>query len=273
MGISNKLSRVLWAAILITIIIMTISWQEVYAGEKGVYGRLQTNRGDEVITEYREERVEEVPYETLYQYDNSLSSGETQIKIKGQNGTIRVIGIVTTVDGTIKSREEISSTTIKEPIDEVILVGSLSSIPHIDYEIPELEKFVDVSYDASVYVSLKDKYQDADAGKKVVDEAMKYLGNPYVWGGSSLTGGCDCSGFVYALFNSLGYGVPRNDMEYVYPIVAGEMLPGDVITYPDHYTIYIGGGMEIGALNSRKGICITPVGYVGESYIAVRIAD
>lgn len=261
-------------------IILSISVGAVYAaqpesdpGDRGLPAYSETGYEKEINT-YREEKIEEIPFKTLYQYSSSLTSGETQVKVKGETGTKRVVGIVVTEDGEVVERKEISSEMLKTPKNEVILVGSFSDIPNADYEFPPILSVNDVSYDASVYTGLKSQYTDrTKGGDEVVEYALQFLGNPYVWGGTSLTNGTDCSGFVYSVFNSLGYDVPRLGVEYYYPVSVDEMLPGDVISYPDHYAIYIGGGLEVGALNSSKGICITPVGYVGEGYVAVRIAD
>lgn len=261
-------------------IILSISVGAAYAampesdsGDIGIQPTFETGYEKEINT-YREEKIEEIPFKTLYQYSASLASGETEVKVKGETGTKRVVGIVVTENGEIVERQEISTEMLKAPKDEVILVGSFSDIPDANYDFPPVLSVNDVSYDASVYTSLKPNYTEkTKGGDEVVEYALQFLGNPYVWGGTSLTNGTDCSGFVYSVFNSLGYDVPRLGVENYYPISVDEMLPGDVISYPDHYAIYIGGGLEVGALNSSKGICITPVGYVGEGYVAVRIAN
>lgn len=280
MGINNKQKThrkglkhitILLMVVVILAMAFTTSFSFGAVDESNKDGALKAGRGDEIIVEYSEDRIEEIPYETFYLYSENLSAGESKVKTQGQNGTQRVVGTVTTRDGKIVARKIESTTVLKEPTDEVILVGSLSAIPDIDYHMEEVESFIEVSYDVSTYVELDEK--PANDGEVIVRDAMQYIGNPYVWGGTSLTGGCDCSGFVYSLFNNRGYEVPRVGAEYVYPIVSGEMLPGDVILYPEHYSIYIGGGMEISALNSRVGICITPVGLLDSYYLAVRIAQ
>ena len=284
MGILEKHNLRLAVKLLIIVMIMvfafSVSVTESFAAMpdeesgEGVIPVVPGTGTEEEINSYREERIEEIPFKTLYQYSSSLAAGETKVKTPGEAGTKRIVGMVLTKDGKIESREEISSEILRAPRTEVILVGSLSQLPEADYDFPPVLKVNDVSYDASVYASLKDDYKKASkGGKAVVEFALRYLGNPYVWGGSSLTDGTDCSGFVYSVFNSLGYDIPRFDLEYCYPVSVDEMLPGDVIAYPSHYAIYMGGGLEVGALNASHGICISPVGYVGEGYVAVRIAN
>ena len=181
------------------------------------------------------------------------------------------MGKVLTEDGKIVGRKEVLTTVIKEAVDEIILIGSLWDLPEMNYTFEDGIPAIEAVYDKSVYVSLPDESKGGKSGREIVNFALKYIGTPYVWGGTSLTGGCDCSGFVYAVFNACGYDVPRNGFEDFYPISMDEIIPGDIISYPDHYSIYIGGGMEISALNWNCGVCITPVGYVSSYYNAVRV--
>ena len=230
-----------------------------------------TDSGKSTV-EYKEERIEEIPYKTLYQYSSDLAWNESIISVEGETGTKKVVGKVITEDGKITERRELAEIVIKEATDEVILIGSLDALPETNYTFEDGIPWIGVVYDPSVYVSLPDKEKGDDAGKEIVEYALQFLGNPYVWGGTDLLYGCDCSGFVCSVFRNLGYDVPRNYYAYTYPISVDEMRPGDVITYPHHYAIYIGGGMEVSALNEYQGICITPVGYVDSYYMAVRIA-
>ena len=116
-----------------------------------------------------------------------------------------------------------------------------------DMEMPE-ESYSDLGYSSS-------------GGQAIVDYAMQFIGNPYVWGGTSLTNGCDCSGFIYSVFNDCGYGISRwPDDDYPH-ISASELQPGDICVYGHHYSIYIGNGMEISAINEAQGINTHPMYY------------
>ena len=279
MGIlkSEKLKgfRVSIVVALAVILLIAISTLPVYAtsGQFSEVGYDGESPSVGLLVEYKEEKIEEIPYKTLYQYSSELASGEVVVSVEGETGTKKVTGTVVTDGGRIVERKETSTTIIKEAIDEIILVGSLSSLPAMNYTFEEGIPVIGVTYDKSVYVSIPEESKGSKSGREIVEFAMQYLGSPYVWGGTSLTNGCDCSGFVYSVFNACGYEMPRNNMEYVYPISMDEMLPGDIIAYPGHYAIYIGGGMEIGALNSRDGVCIIPVGGVNGYYNAVRVVD
>lgn len=108
-------------------------------------------------------------------------------------------------------------------------------------------------------------------GQAVVDYACQFIGNPYVWGGTSLTNGADCSGFVQSVFAHFGISLPRTtwDMEHVGTAVSYEQaVPGDIILYNGHVGIYMGNGQIVNAINSRRGIGILPATYT--SIVTVR---
>ncbi len=102
-------------------------------------------------------------------------------------------------------------------------------------------------------------------GQQVVNYAMQFLGNPYVWGGSSLTNGADCSGFTMAVYAHFGVSLPHYDASQrsVGTAVSSlsEARPGDLICYYGHVGIYIGGGQIIHASNPREGIKIGSASY------------
>lgn len=95
------------------------------------------------------------------------------------------------------------------------------------------------------------------SGGAVVSYACQFLGNPYVWGGNSLTEGCDCSGFVHLVYEHFGISTPRYSDAFLNggKEVSYEcMQAGDVVVYPGHVAIYDGSGLIVEAKNSRCGI-------------------
>ena len=94
----------------------------------------------------------------------------------------------------------------------------------------------------------------------IVDYALQFLGNPYVWGGTSLTNGCDCSGFTMGVLGHFGYSLShssacqRNEGIRISP---SEAQPGDLICYPGHVGIYIGGGQVVHAACESLGIIVS----------------
>ncbi len=111
----------------------------------------------------------------------------------------------------------------------------------------------------------------AGTGQAIVDYACQFIGNPYVWGGTSLTNGADCSGFVQSVFAHFGISLPRTtwDMEHVgTPVSYDQAIPGDIILYNGHVGIYMGNGQIVNAINSSRGIGILPATYT--SIVTVR---
>lgn len=106
-------------------------------------------------------------------------------------------------------------------------------------------------------------------GEEIAGYALQFVGNPYVWGGTSLTNGADCSGFVQTVFGHFGYGLPRTSREQA----AGgtntpqnEIQPGDLVFYArggtvNHVAIYIGNGQVVHASNEQNGIKVSDVNY------------
>ena len=101
-------------------------------------------------------------------------------------------------------------------------------------------------------------------GSAVVSYASQFVGNPYVYGGSSLTNGTDCSGFVMSVYSAFGVGLPHSSsaMRSVgYGVDVNSMQAGDIVCYSGHVGIYTGNGTIVNALNSSSGITYTNVNY------------
>ena len=105
----------------------------------------------------------------------------------------------------------------------------------------------------------------AETGQAVADFALQFVGNPYVWGGSSLTHGTDCSGFTMAVYSNFGVGLPHYDASqrgYGIGIDSlSDARPGDLICFYGHVGIYIGDGMMVHASNARDGIKVSRADY------------
>lgn len=101
-------------------------------------------------------------------------------------------------------------------------------------------------------------------GQAVVDYAMQFVGNLYVWGGTSLTNGADCSGFVQSVYANFGVSMPRTSsaMRSAGTEVSySEAVPGDVICYEGHVGIYIGNGQIVNAIDEAHGIGVSSATY------------
>ena len=102
-------------------------------------------------------------------------------------------------------------------------------------------------------------------GQAVVDYACQFVGNPYVYGGSSLTNGADCSGFVMSVYAAFGVSLPHSSKalrSVGYEASTSDMQPGDIICYSGHVAIYVGNNTVVHASNKKEGIKYTsPASY------------
>ena len=106
-------------------------------------------------------------------------------------------------------------------------------------------------------------------GQQIADFAVQYVGYPYVWGGTSLTQGADCSGFAQSVFAQFGIGLARVAADQAYggtAVSLDSILPGDLLFYSsggsiDHVAIYIGGGSIVHAANASSGIITSSYNY------------
>ena len=97
-------------------------------------------------------------------------------------------------------------------------------------------------------------------GQTVASFAQRFVGNPYVWGGTSLTSGADCSGFVQSVYANFGVSLPRTSYEQQnagYEVSYADAQPGDLICYGGHVAIYMGNGQIVHASNSQDGIKVS----------------
>lgn len=106
--------------------------------------------------------------------------------------------------------------------------------------------------------------------QNIVNYALQFVGNPYVYGGTSLTNGIDCSGFTMRIYEHFGYGIPRTaaaQCNALTHVDLSQIQPGDLLFYRDssggigHVTMYIGGGQVVHASSSRTGIIVSNLGY------------
>ena len=97
-------------------------------------------------------------------------------------------------------------------------------------------------------------------GRNVADYALQFVGNPYVYGGTSLTGGTDCSGYTQSVYRHFGVSIPRTSGEqagFGREIPYEEMEPGDLVCYSGHVAMYIGGGRIVHASSRKEGIKVS----------------
>lgn len=110
------------------------------------------------------------------------------------------------------------------------------------------------SYAAGDYSSVISNASGSELGKQVARFACQYIGNPYVYGGTSLTNGTDCSGFTYRVYDHFGYSLQRTSLAQRSDgrgVSYQEVQPGDILCYEGHVGMYIGGGLIVHASNSQ----------------------
>ena len=99
-----------------------------------------------------------------------------------------------------------------------------------------------------------------EKGQTVAEFAQRFVGNPYVWGGTDLNRGADCSGFIGSIYRSFGYKLPRSSSELRSAgrkVSYSQKQPGDIICYNGHVAMYIGNGKTVHASSRKTGIKIS----------------
>ena len=148
------------------------------------------------------------------------------------------------------------------------------------------KEYVDVSYKLNRAVAAGEIATDGSSGvsstrASIVEYAKQFLGNRYVYGGTSLTNGTDCSGFTMRIYEHFGYSIPRtsgSQASALSGISSSEAKPGDLFFYSNggrinHVAMYIGSGMIIHASNPRTGIKISNAYYRSPAKVARVIND
>lgn len=106
---------------------------------------------------------------------------------------------------------------------------------------------------------------NSSMGQNIANYALQFVGNPYVYGGTSLTNGADCSGFIMSVYKNFGISLPRTSGEQGQSGTnvggLGNAQPGDLVSYSGHIGIYIGGGQIVHASTAKTGIKVSNASY------------
>ena len=227
----------------------------------------------------------------------SVEDGWAYIKSGEVEGYVSTDYLLTGPDAKLKAQELVRTVAIAETdglnvrdeasTDSAVMTQVLKG-EELDF-VEDLGDWIQVSLDgddafvAAEFVRVEEKLGTAitmtellygqgvsDVRVDVVEYAKQFLGNPYVWGGTSLTKGTDCSGFVLSVFKKYGVKLSHSSRAQANEgtkISASELLPGDLVFYANssgsinHVAIYIGGGQVIHASNPKSGIKISKYNY------------
>ena len=193
-----------------------------------------------------------IKFKTVKETSSEVLKNTTVVKQEGAYGKRKVTELVTSKNGVVTESEELNSEVIKKPKKRIVVKGT-GTLPA-----PTGGK----------------TYQGS--GSAVANYALRFVGTPYVYGGSSLTEGADCSGFVLAVYKHFGItmahdaGVMRS---YGKEVPLSAAMPGDLVCYYGHVAIYIGGGQVVHAVNEGMGVAVTGVGYTGPVICVRRIIE
>ncbi|MGX8773913.1 MAG: G5 domain-containing protein, partial [Bacillota bacterium] len=186
--------------------------------------------------------TEKVEPETVYEKTDNLYEGNMELKSEGKEGEKIVTNEVTIVNGEETDSEPVDEKVTQDPVDRVVYLGTKARPADTAWR----------DYSGEIL-------GQAD-GTEMVNYGLQFVGNPYRYGGTSLTNGTDCSGFIYAIYNHFGYRVPRLGFYKMGKgVCLAEAKPGDVVYYPGHYAMYMGDGKIVHAYNHRAGICVSSV--------------
>lgn len=177
--------------------------------------------------------------------------------------------------------EVITLVAMGEELEVAAVEGDWVRVLLDDDEVYVSAEYVEVSAELGTAVTMSELLYGqgvSDVRVDICQYAKEFIGNPYVWGGTSLTKGTDCSGFVMRVFQKYGVKLPRNSRAQAScgtTIKVSEAKPGDLIFYAkgktiNHVAIYIGNGQVVHASSPKTGIKISNVSY-RTPFKAVRI--
>lgn len=226
----------------------------------------------------------------------SVEGSWAHIQSGDVEGYVSMDYLLTGVEAKLKAREVFKTVAVvttdalkirEEPNTDC---GVLTTVPEGEEleVVEELEGWVKINLDDEAYyvcadyVEVQEKLGTAftmtqllygqgvsDLRVDLCEYAKQFIGNPYVWGGTSLTNGADCSGFVMSVFKNFGYSLPHysgSQANSGTKISMNEAQPGDLIFYGkngtiNHVAIYIGGGQVVHASSPSTGIKISSYNY------------
>ena len=186
--------------------------------------------------------------------------------------------------GRLRAAQRLFATYTQEKVDKIFFTAAVAAnkmrIPLAKMAVEETKRGIyedkitknmfateyvyhSIKYEKTVGIVEENELEETEAaitGEDIVEYALQFVGNRYVYGGSSLTNGADCSGFVMAVYAAFGVSLPHSSSalrSVGYGVDASDVQPGDIICYSGHVAIYMGGNKIVHASNKRDGIKIS----------------
>ena len=198
-------------------------------------------------------------------YDCNIKDGEQEFVLSNELLSMREINskdakmemLALPTDELLKQQEDKEEKVEENKKEEVKEEKIEESTP----EAPEVENDYSANFNAS---NVSVPYNEI-ISNQVINYALQFVGNPYVYGGNSLTNGTDCSGFTMLVYAHYGISLPRSAPEQAYAgthVDLSNIMPGDIVVsgyngQVCHASLYIGNGKLVHALNENVGIVVT----------------
>lgn len=178
-------------------------------------------------------------HDVEFKKTSDLMIGCTQVKTPGKKGAKKIVAEVVKENGQVIEKDIKKETVLEEPKTEVRLKGT---------------RVVGAARAGETYNG---------SGTAIANYALQFVGNPYVYGGTSLTNGADCSGFVLSVYDHFGIDLCHDAdamRRYGVSVSLGGASLGDLVCYNGHVGIYVGGGRVVHAYNEGAGIVVSNAG-------------
>lgn len=242
---------------------------ELILGTMLVVGMSFSSFADETLLKIGESPVEissgvlELSNSTAAQSGSLLKLASTSASTASKDALLDVADNVDDLDGIVKTDAVKETEAASGPKETGKGEGKSVTVPGDEEDLEAVE----YSYD--VIEAAQDTTQYSAKREELIAYAKQFLGNPYIYGGTSLTNGCDCSGFVQGIFKKFGITTGRTSRDQyanTKRISESELKPGDLVFYAsgdyvNHVAIYCGKGIIIHAANSRSGIITSKYDY------------